>query len=105
MAWQILQSPDDKFCIWSTVVDDLIMYDMNEEEVISEYKKKFDEEGEKRAKEVISKLKNGEKPYGILTLTFQEAMEQRTWNKSEEELNSDEEYCKWIEEQMKLLDK
>ncbi|AJA41484.1 hypothetical protein AXJ14_gp165 [Geobacillus virus E3] len=45
------------------------------------------------------------KPYGILTLTFQEAMEQRTWNKSEEELNSDEEYCKWIEEQMKLLDK
>ncbi|AJA41485.1 hypothetical protein AXJ14_gp166 [Geobacillus virus E3] len=61
MAWQILQSPDDKFCIWSTVVDDLIMYDMNEEEVISEYKKKFGEEGEKRAKEVISKLKNGEK--------------------------------------------
>jgi hypothetical protein len=104
MAWQILQSPDNKFCIWSTVVDDLIMYDMSEEEVIFEYKKKFGEEGERRAREIILKLKNGEKPYGELTLTFEEAMEQRTWNKSEKELNSDVEYCKWIEKQLKILE-
>jgi hypothetical protein len=102
MAWKILQSPDGKFCIWSTIVEDLIMYDMTEEEVISEYKKKFGEEGERTALEAILELKNGS-PYD--KFTFQQAMEQRTWNKSEEELNSDEEYCKWIEEQMKLLGK
>ncbi|MFF2531267.1 hypothetical protein ACFVS2_20405 [Brevibacillus sp. NPDC058079] len=102
MSWQILKSPDDKYCIWSTIVEDLIFYDMTADDIFMEYKKKFGEENEKKARKIVEQLNAGEKPYFQFTLTFEEAMEQRTWNKSEEDLRSDVEYNNWISKQMEI---
>lgn len=103
MAHQIMKAPDGTYFIWSTVVEDVIFYNANERELLEYYKQEYGNRGAEHLKQIIKSLKLGEKPYGKYTMTFEEAMDQRTWNKSEEQLNEDKEYCEWIQKQWSIL--
>lgn len=49
MGHQIILQPDGKFCVWSSVVDDLILYDGTSEEIENYYA----EQAEQKAHEEI----------------------------------------------------
>lgn len=34
MGWQVIKQPNGKYCIWSSIVDDFIVYEATEKEII-----------------------------------------------------------------------
>lgn len=84
MSWQILKEPYGGYCIWSSTVEDLLYYNLTEDEVIEIYLENFGVSGMISAKEVIGRIEINVRAYGEFTLTFDEVMDQRTWKKSNE---------------------
>lgn len=75
MSRQIIKQPNGKYCIFSSIVDNVISYDMTAEDIINEW---VDEEREKiqlKVNDVISKLENHEKPYHQFTKNYDEMLE------------------------------
>ncbi len=72
MSWQIVKQPDDRYAVWSTVIDDFIIMDATKEEVIQEFVEAERERITDRVNDIIAKLERGEKPYHQFTKTFQE---------------------------------
>ena len=71
MGRQIIKQPNGKYCVFSTVVDNVTDYDMTPEEIIEDWSKSFGDVSEKVNK-IIDKLERGEKPYYQFTQTFDE---------------------------------
>ncbi|MGO4695560.1 hypothetical protein AB4Z50_14905 [Paenibacillus sp. 2TAB26] len=84
MSWQILKEPNGGYCIWSPIVEDLLYYNLTEDDVIEIYLEKFGVSGMISAKEVIGRIQINVRAYGDFTLTFDEVMDHRTWKKSKE---------------------
>lgn len=70
MARQIIKQPNGKYCVFSTVVDGIVDYDMS----VSELKKDRKNGDEETINQIIAKLENGEKPYYQFTMTFDEML-------------------------------
>lgn len=73
MGHQIIQQPDGNFVVWSTIVDDFILLDFPESELIIYTAAKAYERERETVTKIINKIKSGEKPYGMFTLTWDEA--------------------------------
>lgn len=72
MGWQIIKQPDNKYCVFSSIVDHMIAHDLDRQEVIDLYKSEFGKKGELNVSEVLDQLDRGEKPYLQFTMTFEE---------------------------------
>jgi hypothetical protein len=74
MGWQIIKQPNGKYCIFSSVVDNVAYYNLDKDEVVQVF---IDAEAERIRKEVsrtIDELEAGEKPYYQFTKTFDEVI-------------------------------
>ncbi len=72
MGWQIIQQPNKKYCIFSSVVDNVTHYNCTREEIIQLF---IDQEAlriRNRISEIIDQLEAGEKPYYQFTKSFEE---------------------------------
>ena len=74
MGRQIIKQPNGKFCVFSSIVDNVISYDMTEEEIINKFVADSREDIERRVKEIISQLNNNEKPYYQFTHSYEEML-------------------------------
>jgi len=73
MAWEIIKQPDGKFCIFSTIVDHLVHFDLDDDQVIGIYEDEWQRNGYEFATHIINELNNGHKPYRR-THSFEEIM-------------------------------
>lgn len=74
MGKQIIKQPNGKYCLFSSVVDDVTIYDATPEELIDS----FVEEERKRITNdvlrIVNELEAGEKAYYQFTLSFKEML-------------------------------
>lgn len=72
---QIIKQPNGKYCIFSSIVNNITQYDCSEDDIVEEWTSQYKKEMEAKVKEVISKLEKNEKPYFQFTLSFVEMLE------------------------------
>ncbi|MDD5589178.1 MAG: hypothetical protein PHP92_03940 [Candidatus Nanoarchaeia archaeon] len=77
MGHQIIKQPNNLFCIFSSIVDDFIVIDADEEGLIEYYIQEAKEKIEKSIRSTIKDLNEGKKIYGQLTMTYDEAVKWR----------------------------
>lgn len=73
MSQQIIQQPDGKYALWSTVVDDFVLLDATPEEILRYWVEGHKADTAKRIADIIAKLQRGEKPYYQFTVTWERA--------------------------------
>ncbi len=73
MGHQIIRQPNGKYAIWSTVVDNFIVYDATVEEIIAEEQVEMHERIAKSVRDTSARLERGEQQYG--DRTFAERIE------------------------------
>lgn len=75
MGRQIIKQPNGKFCIFSSIVDSVTFYHMEEQDIINEWVEESRKEIEKKVKEIIADLNEGKKPYYQFTKTYDEMLQ------------------------------
>ena len=76
MGKQIVIQPSGKYAIWSSVVDDFVCVDCENETEVIEYFLECERENIVCAvNDKIQRLKQGEKPYNQFTKSFDECIE------------------------------
>lgn len=63
MGRQIIKQPNGKYCIFSSIVDNVIMCNATEQDIIDFRVKEHTEKIAKEIKEIIADLDKGKKPY------------------------------------------
>lgn len=76
MGHQIIQQPDGKLCVFSTVVDALVIIDASAEELLDYYAGDAAAQARQRAQRVIDKVMSGnaKSAYYQFTLSYDEAV-------------------------------
>ncbi len=77
MGHQIIEQPNGKFCLWSSIVDDFIMLDATPDDIIKMEVEEASDDINRRIHKIIDQLDRGEKPYYQHTMTYDEAMQNR----------------------------
>lgn len=75
MGRQIIKQPNGKYCIFSSIVDSITHYHMEEQDIINEWVEESKKEIEKKVKGIISELNEGKKPYYQFTKTYEEMLQ------------------------------
>jgi hypothetical protein len=75
MGKQIVQQPNGKFALWSSVVDDFIVVDYEHaQEIIDDFVEESRREITDKVNGIIAALHRGEKPYYQFTKSFEECV-------------------------------
>lgn len=75
MSQQIVQQPDGKFAIWSSVVDNFILVDAeNAQEIIDELVEDARQSITAKVNDIITALHRGDKPYHQSTKSFDDCI-------------------------------
>lgn len=75
MGHQIVKQPNGRYCIFNSVIDSIIKYDMSADEIVEEWTRQARKEIKKEVEEICEKLDNGEKPYLKFTKTYNECID------------------------------
>ena len=75
MAYQIIKQPNGRYALFSSVVDNFIMFEAEPEDIVKFFVDEKIKSVEEYVKLVIGRLNKGEKPYHQFTKTFEEALE------------------------------
>lgn len=75
MGQQIIKQPNGKYCLFSSVVDNVTYYDMTKEEIVEVWTEKAKKDFEEKVNDIISKLDEGDKPYFQFTLSYEEMLQ------------------------------
>jgi len=75
MGQQIIKQPNGKYCLFSSVVDNVTYYDMTKEEIVEVWTEKAKKDFEEKVNDIVSKLDKGEKPYLQFTLSYEEMLQ------------------------------
>lgn len=75
MGRQIIKQPNGKYCVFSTVVDSVVYYNMTQEELVKEFANDYGSYVQEKIIEIIEKLEVGGKPYYQFTMDYEEMME------------------------------
>lgn len=75
MGNQIIKQPNGKYCIFSTIVDNITHYDMTPEEIIEEWTNDAKKKIEINVKLIICKLDNNQQPYFDSTKNYSEILQ------------------------------
>lgn len=76
MAHQIIAQPDGRYCVFSTVVDALVIVDATADDLLDYYSGQAAAEAEQRVQKIIANVKDGNarESYHQFTLTYDEAV-------------------------------
>lgn len=74
MGWQIIKQPNGKYCIFSSVVDNVIYYNATPEEVVNAFVKQEADRIALKVNEIIDLLERGGNPYLQFTKSFDDIM-------------------------------
>jgi len=74
MGHQIIKQPNNKFAVWSTMVDSFILINASEEDILKHFITSATETIEYNVKHIINELNSGIKPYNRFTMTWKEAL-------------------------------
>lgn len=72
MGRQIIKQPNGKYCIFSSIVNNVTHYDMTVEEIIEEWVNQAKNDITEKVKGIVSKLDNGEQPYYQFTHSYED---------------------------------
>ncbi len=75
MGRQIIKQPNGKYCIFSSVVDNVTFYDMTVEKIIEEWTNEARLDIERKVKDIVSKIENNQQPYYQFTKRYDEMVE------------------------------
>ena len=78
MGQQIIKQPNGKYCLFSSIVDNVTYYDMTKEEIIEVWTEKAKKDFEEKVNDIVNKLDKGEKPYFQFTLSYEEMLHNST---------------------------
>lgn len=70
MGRQIIKQPNGKYCVFSTICENVIYYNMTPEDLIATEIKERTEQITKEVTETVQRLENGEKPYFQFTMSY-----------------------------------
>ncbi len=73
MGYQIIKQPNGKFAVWSTIVDNFIMFDADAKEIIDDRIEKCTQDIIKEVTQTILELNEGRKPYYQFAKSWKEA--------------------------------
>lgn len=74
MGNQIIKQENGKFCVYNTIVDNVIYYNCEERDIVNFFVKEYKRQIKKDIHNIIEKLNNNEKPYYQFTKTFEEML-------------------------------
>lgn len=74
MADQIIKQPNGRYCIFSSVVDNITYYNMNKEDIIELRIKQYRQDITKKITETVEALDKGEKPYYQFTRSYDQML-------------------------------
>jgi len=77
MGHQIIQQPDGKWAVWSTIVNDFIIEDATRAELIADRVSAACLDAIASVEKICDSLQAGGKPYHNRTMTYQEAKDNR----------------------------
>lgn len=75
MGRQIIKQPNGKCCVFSSICDNIIYYDMTPGEIIEAYVEDERESIKMRVENEIEKLEAGDKPYYQFTLSYEKMLD------------------------------
>ena len=75
MGQQIIKQPNGKYCLFSSVVDNVTYYDMTKEVIVEVWTEKAKKDFEEKVNDIVNKLDKGEKPYFQFTLDYEEMLQ------------------------------
>lgn len=75
MCRQIIKQPNGKYCIFSSIVDNVTHYDMSVEDIVEEWATEAKNKIIEDVKGIVSKLEKGEQPYYQFTKSYDKMLE------------------------------
>lgn len=75
MGRQIIKQPNGKYCIFSSIVDNVTHYDMSVEDIIEDWANEAKNKIVEDVKNIVSKLENGEQPYYQFTKSYDKMLD------------------------------
>jgi excinuclease UvrABC ATPase subunit len=75
MGRQIIKQPNGKYCIFSSVVDNVTFYDMSVEDIIEEWVDEARKNITEKVESIVLKIENNENPYFQFTKSYDEMIE------------------------------
>ena len=85
MGKQIIKQPNGKYCLFSSVVDNVTHYDCTPEEIVEALVEDFRVRVESHVYDVVEKLEAGEKPYHQFTMSYDEMIQKIKMQHGEDE--------------------
>ena len=70
MGWQILKQPNGQYCIFSTIVDNMIYYDGDREQIMNAFLDLERQKLKRELHEIFEMLDKGEQPYFQFTMSI-----------------------------------
>jgi hypothetical protein len=70
MGWQIIKQPNEKYCIFSSIVDNVVYFDGTPDQILNAFIESETANIRKRVIETINALDRGGKPYLQFTMSF-----------------------------------
>lgn len=74
MGKQIIKQPNGKFCLYSSIVDNITHYDMTPEEIIDEMVEEQRGQITRKVNNIINHLNNNGRPYFQFTMSYEEML-------------------------------
>lgn len=75
MARQIIEQPDGKYCVFSSIVDGFIIKDATREEIVESFAEEARQDTIVSINSTFDKLESGGRPYYQFTMSYEEALE------------------------------
>lgn len=70
MSWQIIKQPNGKYCIFSSIVDNVVYYEGTKEQILNAYIEDSKKTITEKVNGIFDDLENGKKPYNQFTMSF-----------------------------------
>ena len=74
MGHQIIKQPNGRYSVFSTVTDDIIVYDATKDELVKYYREEAAQKAEENTLKIFEKLEKGIKPYYQFTKSIDEML-------------------------------
>lgn len=76
MSWQIIKQPSGKYCLFSSIIDNVIYYDLKEvDDIVKAFIEDYKEKTKDNVEKKVKILNEGGKPYHQFTMDFEEMLE------------------------------
>ena len=75
MGQQIIKQPNGKYCLFSSIVNNVSYYNLTAEEIIDQWTEDAKRAIKRDVMRVIESLEKGEKPYYQFTMNFEELID------------------------------